>query len=69
MEPFSWHCPYCNRMATITDSNFSSAIHRIDKKSKDDAIALYTSVITCPNDECREYAISADLYLWRWLNN
>ena len=66
MEPFSWHCPYCNRTATITDSNFSTDLHKIDKNSKDNTIALYTSVIVCPNSECREYSISADLYLWRW---
>ncbi len=66
MEPFSWHCPYCNRTATITNSNFSTDLHKIDKNSKDNTIALYTSVIVCPNSECREYSISADLYLWRW---
>ncbi len=66
MEPFSWHCPYCNRMATITDSNFSGVFHKIDKNTKDDAIAINTTAIICPNAECREYSITANLYLWRW---
>ena len=67
MEPFSWHCPYCDRTTTITDSNYSGNIHKIDKDSKDKEIALYTSVIVCPNSSCKEYSISAELYLWRWL--
>ncbi|KQB03442.1 DUF4145 domain-containing protein [Vibrio metoecus] len=65
MKDFSWHCPYCDRSATITSSNYSEQIHQINKNSKHDEIALYTSVITCPNSECREYTISAELYLWR----
>ncbi|RBM83580.1 hypothetical protein DLR73_17975 [Vibrio paracholerae] len=66
MKDFSWHCPYCDRSATITSSNYSEQIHQINKNSKHDEIALYTSVITCPNSECREYTISAELYLWRF---
>ncbi len=69
MQDFNWHCPYCDRNTTITESNYSGNVHEIDKNSKDDQIALYTSVITCPNSKCREYSISADLYLWRWQGN
>lgn len=69
MDNFSWHCPYCNKNATITDSNYSSQIHKIDKGSKHDQIALHTSVIICPNLECREFSISASLYLWRWVGS
>ena len=68
MEPFSWHCPYCNRTTTITESNCSNDLYVIDKNSKDSEIALLTSVIVCPNNKCKEYSISADLYLWRWKN-
>jgi hypothetical protein len=69
VENFNWHCPYCDRSTTITGSNYSGQIHKIDKNTKHDQIALYTSVITCPNSECKEFSISADLYLWRWTGN
>ncbi|AEF55322.1 DUF4145 domain-containing protein [Marinomonas posidonica] len=69
MQDFSWHCPYCDRSATITSSNFSGKFHVVDKNSKDEKIALHTSLITCPNSDCKEYTISAQLFLWRWLGN
>ncbi|OCH38728.1 DUF4145 domain-containing protein [Aliivibrio fischeri] len=69
MEDFNWHCPYCDRSTTITSSNYSDQIHQIDKNSKHKEIALHTSVITCPNSECREFSVSAELYLWRWGGN
>ncbi|MCX5870701.1 MAG: DUF4145 domain-containing protein [Deltaproteobacteria bacterium] len=59
---FNWTCPYCNREATITDSNFSRDTHFFDKGNKDGESAIITEIITCPNDECREYAIIGSLH-------
>ena len=66
MDSFSWHCPYCDRTTTITGSNYSSCRHLVEKNTKDDTVSLYTSVVICPNSSCKEYSISAALYLWRW---
>lgn len=66
MEDFSWHCPYCNKTATITTSNFSSGIHYTNKDSKDNRIGIKTSVTICPNSECRDYTIQAELFLTSW---
>jgi hypothetical protein len=59
---FNWTCPYCNRDATITASNFSSSTFYFNDGNKDGLLALISSSITCPNDDCKEYTISSLLY-------
>lgn len=59
---FSWTCPYCNRDATITDSNFSRNVHLFDKDNKHGMLALVTLVTTCPNENCHEYEIQGRLH-------
>jgi hypothetical protein len=61
-EPFSWTCPYCNQIATITDSNTSYGCHYFYEKNKDGSLGIWTEVIVCPNASCREYKIVAELY-------
>jgi len=63
---FNWTCPYCNRDATITDENFSQDIHFFDDNNKDGDSGLLTTVITCPNDECKEYTITGSLHSAYW---
>ena len=65
---FNWSCPYCNRDATITNSNFSQSVHFFDNENKDGDSALITTVITCPNDECQEYTIRAKLHSAFWVH-
>jgi hypothetical protein len=63
MDNFNWTCPYCHVKTTIIgDTNFSSSVHYYKSSSKDGFIGLYTRIIVCPNPECKEYVISADLY-------
>lgn len=62
MEPFPWTCPYCNRDATITDSNFSISNHEFNNKNKLGPLILQSTVITCPNKACREVEILASLH-------
>ena len=59
---FPWTCPYCNRDATITDSNYSSNSHFFSNNSKDNELYLITRIIVCPNRNCKEYTISASLH-------
>jgi hypothetical protein len=59
---FSWTCPYCNRAATIMGANYSSSLHNFDLDNKDGESGILTKVISCPNDECREYEITASLH-------
>lgn len=68
---FSWTCPYCNREATITDCNYSSSIHYFHNENKIGELGLYTKVIVCPNDSCKEFTIVGSLhktYRNRFLN-
>ncbi len=58
---FSWTCPYCNRNATITDSNYSVGQHKFSHKNKDGDLLFTTEVIVCPNSECKECTILAFL--------
>jgi hypothetical protein len=64
--PFSWTCPYCNQVATITDNNTSYEDHFFDNNNKDDRLCIWTSVVVCPNLGCREYVIKASLYKARF---
>ncbi len=57
-----WTCPYCNRIATLIDTNVSSSNHNFDCGNKDGYSLLRTTVIVCPNHECRNYTIAAGLY-------
>lgn len=62
IHPFLWTCPFCNRNTTITSNNYTSRDFEFDDNNKDGALVFRTSVITCPNSECREYLIEAELY-------
>lgn len=59
---FLWTCPYCNRGATITDSNFSSSDHKFAHNNKNGDLLIRTEIIVCPNSDCREYTILAFLF-------
>jgi len=63
---FNWSCPYCNRDSTITDSNFSESVHRYNQDNKDGESAIITTVITCPNENCKEYTIKGTLQSYYW---
>lgn len=68
-KPFSWTCPYCNQVATITDSNASYDLHSFDNGNKDGDLAIRTVVVVCPNPPCREYTIIASLSKTRFNGN
>jgi hypothetical protein len=66
MSDFPWTCPYCQRATTIVDEKLSSSRHWFDNGNKDGIMILDTNVIICPNKDCREYVIEADLYKGKW---
>lgn len=60
---YSWTCPYCQQIATITDNNLSEGIHRFDENNRHDVpLYLQISVTVCPNRQCREFTINAALF-------
>jgi hypothetical protein len=59
----SWLCPYCNQIATITENNVASDTFAFDRNNKEGSdLWIKTSVTVCPNSQCREYTIKANLY-------
>ena len=66
MQDFPWTCPYCNQVATVTQSNVSSTPHKFHLRNKEDMeLWLVTSVIVCPSSTCREYSLDASLHRTR----
>ena len=61
MQSLDWTCPYCHRIATITNKDISRVEHVFFRESWDDALVLETKVIICPSHECQEYTITATL--------
>jgi len=58
-----WVCPYCNQIATITDSNVSVDKHAFGNDNAENCqLWLMTSVTVCPNQKCKQYTIDAMLY-------
>jgi hypothetical protein len=57
---FNWTCPYCDHAATITDTNYSNDCH-VYKEKGDISVGIWTTVITCPNEKCRDRTIKARL--------
>jgi len=63
VNSYSWVCPYCNNVATITESNVSNDRHRFQNENKEDVeLWLDTYTTVCPNPKCKEYVIEAALY-------
>lgn len=61
-DNFSWTCPYCRKVATVTNSNVSTRLHAFNENNKIGPLGIYTSVTVCPNSKCREFSIKAALY-------
>ena len=61
-DDYSWTCPYCRQVATITSNNVSTDTHVFNENNNLGRLAIYTYVTVCPNSKCREFTITADLY-------
>jgi Domain of unknown function (DUF4145) len=68
MNSFPWTCPYCNRDVTLVDENISVHNHYFSNNNKDGKLVLVTTVLVCPNMQCKEYSITASLNPWEWKN-
>ncbi|BBL60308.1 DUF4145 domain-containing protein [Methylomonas koyamae] len=60
---YSWTCPYCRQVATITVENTSAALHAFNQKNKLGQLAIHTYVTVFPNSKCKEFTIKAGLYM------
>ncbi|MCY4403124.1 MAG: DUF4145 domain-containing protein [Candidatus Poribacteria bacterium] len=55
-----WTCPYCNRIATITQPNYIELENYIHTYKG--VFILKVVVVNCPNSECQKYTITSALY-------
>lgn len=61
MENFHWTCPFCNRNATITESDFLEGTIFISKNTKYDYQIFTWEIIICPNLSCKEFTFNLAL--------
>lgn len=59
---FTWCCPFCNHLATITDTNAGTGRYEFYLNSKYGQQAVQTQVIVCPNPDCKEYTLTVTLH-------
>lgn len=62
MDSFSWTCPFCNKIATITEHNWSINKHTFSKNNKYGDLAIMTYIVICPNTECKEFTVNFSLF-------
>ena len=55
-----WTCPYCNRIATITDPDYRELDNAF--YTHEGTIMLKVLVVNCPNSECNKYTMTAALH-------
>lgn len=62
MSNFSWTCPYCNRITTITDIHMNSGYVDLNRKNASGPRTGNLTFIVCPNPECQQYTLTAALF-------
>ena len=58
-----WTCPYCGRPVTITPPDHSEVCHFFGRDKEQRMLGVWTQVVICPNQDCREYTITGGLHL------
>lgn len=59
---FSWACPFCNQKVTIIEENTYNGRQEFNCRNKYGYQAIWTHVIACPNEACKEYSLSLSLH-------
>jgi hypothetical protein len=59
-KAFGWTCPYCQRAATITNSDVGEIEKAFANETRHDQRGFSLRMIVCPNPECKEYSVSVD---------
>ncbi|UFH55381.1 DUF4145 domain-containing protein [Spirosoma sp. KNUC1025] len=62
MSDFSWTCPYCQHMSVITDGQRSTSYHDFNNNNENGLLTLRSTIIVCPNPECKQYTVSVDIF-------
>lgn len=62
MKPFAWECPFCNRVATITDEKFKSVSWKFAMDNRYGPQYVILRATVCPHPDCREYTLRASVH-------
>ena len=62
MAEFNWECPHCERAVTITDGRYSTRTHVLEIPNSIGRRSLHSTFIVCPNPDCKQFTLTADLY-------
>ncbi|MFF2014997.1 DUF4145 domain-containing protein [Paenibacillus sp. NPDC058177] len=60
--PHSWTCPFCDRIATISDSDTNYSRLVLDIENAQGKRSAGTCFRVCPNPDCKEFSLHVDLY-------
>jgi hypothetical protein len=60
LQPFHFHCPFCQGHATVADRDVTTVGKHIDQGNIHGALYFHLMAITCPNPGCRELALTLD---------
>ena len=78
MDSKNFTCPYCGRPTTITGPNSFTNWEKVEiKESALGDVGFFTSAITCPNEECKQFwlnfklsdAVNNSSTNWKWEPN
>ncbi|MEC0233723.1 DUF4145 domain-containing protein [Paenibacillus kribbensis] len=62
MSNHGWTCPFCNRIATITNSDMHTDFVDLMIDNAHGNKRVIITFIVCPNPECKEFILIAKLY-------
>lgn len=62
MSGMNWKCPHCEHNVTITEDRHSEQAHKNFIKNSTGEHAIVTTFLICPNPECNQYTLIANLY-------
>lgn len=68
-QDYSWTCPYCRQVATITENDVSENVHLFNQKNNVGYLGIQTKITICPNSKCKEYEAKASLFKFRYSDN
>ncbi|TCL65307.1 hypothetical protein EDC14_101755 [Hydrogenispora ethanolica] len=68
MNPFKWHCPYCNCFGVVTETNFYQTQTTLDKGQDGPPRIITMEFVICPNPECRRFTFKVTMYLSKGRN-
>jgi hypothetical protein len=62
VSEYFWHCPFCNRDETVTETDKHASFADLTLDNTDGPRRLVVKYVVCPNPQCRKFSLSASLH-------